>query len=251
MNSNIIPRVRIDTLEIDPYYHRPLNLSWLNRIIENFNPDLMNAPRISFRDNHHYILDGLHTVKAFQAVTRAVFIDNCIKYSKLTQAQEKLMYYTLNSSRKSLSVSDRLLVKPLPRELVEGTQRAGFILDPLQEAPWCIRAVQKARECFDRLGAKRYEKMLKIIGKTWNGKRWSVYERMLAAMTKLFSISPVIGHDRFVRLLSTVDLWDLDFWCLNHTHLCSSATARLALAIGYIYNDGEKRIDLLKLIQEG
>ena len=236
--------MKLNDLTFDPAYHRDINPLWLKRITENFQPYLVNPPVVSERDGQYYIVDGLHTVKAYELVTGEHRIE-CKVYHGLTQRKEAELYYRLNTSSKHLSAADKMKARVTWEDddllrFIEATSNAGFTLDPKQEARWCIRAVRKAQECFYILG-DRYEKMLDFIGSTWDGERWSVYADMLDGMTTFFDFYEP-SKLRFVRTLGNADYWDITEKAWEYRYLPKSY--RYAMAIGLFYNDGQKKLDL-------
>ena len=57
---------QINTKEIciDKLYQRELNRPRVNRIVKNWNPYLVNACKVSFRDGKYWVFDGQHTIAA-------------------------------------------------------------------------------------------------------------------------------------------------------------------------------------------
>ena len=47
-------------------YQRNLDPDRANRIAENFDPRLLNDPKVSERDGHFYVFDGQHTIEALR-----------------------------------------------------------------------------------------------------------------------------------------------------------------------------------------
>lgn len=52
-------------------YQRKLDHDRANRIAENFDPRLLNDPKVSERDGHFYVFDGQHTIEALRILNNS------------------------------------------------------------------------------------------------------------------------------------------------------------------------------------
>lgn len=51
---------------IDEDYQRELDQNRVKRIVANFNPDLVNPIKVSYRNGKYYVFDGQHTLAALK-----------------------------------------------------------------------------------------------------------------------------------------------------------------------------------------
>ena len=57
-------KVNTKHIVVDGDYQRALNPQRVKRMVAEYNPNLVNAVKVSFRDGKYYCFDGQHTMKA-------------------------------------------------------------------------------------------------------------------------------------------------------------------------------------------
>lgn len=56
--------LRPSQIKVDPLYQRPLETKRVERIVKEWSGDLVNEPKVSYRDGQYWIFNGQHTISA-------------------------------------------------------------------------------------------------------------------------------------------------------------------------------------------
>ena len=90
----------LNLLRIDTNYQRDLNLSRVRYIVNNFDPDLVGIPQVSYRDGMFFVFDGQHTIKALGLLKNdPAYPIVCKVYYGLTGEEEAGLFHKFNTSR--------------------------------------------------------------------------------------------------------------------------------------------------------
>lgn len=49
-------------INVDILYQRMIDTNRVARMVKQFNPNLVNPPKVSFRDGKYWVFDGQHTI---------------------------------------------------------------------------------------------------------------------------------------------------------------------------------------------
>lgn len=248
--------IRLEDLQINPKYQRPLNEAWVRHIVNNFDEKLVSPLQVSFRNGKYFVFDGQHTLKAL-----ALKFNNpdypviCKVYRGMSEEEEAEMFYLFNTSQKKINTLSIIRAQSFygdaeTRKFLQCTNETGFSINPAKSSTsrYNIRAVKKAHSCFFTLGADEYKRMLKCIMKTWEGAPWSVSQNMLSGMTLLFRVFKLdIIPVQFVKRLKSFNDDDIDREASQFYNL--TVKYRYAWALGNLYNKkaGHGSLDLTKL----
>lgn len=248
--------IRLEDLQINPKYQRPLNEAWVRHIVNNFDEKLVSPLQVSFRNGKYFVFDGQHTLKAL-----ALKFNNpdypviCKVYRGMSEEEEAEMFYMFNTAQKKISALSIIRAQSFygdaeTRKFLQCTNETGFSINPAKSSlsRYNIRAVKKAHSCFVALGAAEYKRMLKCILKTWDGAPWSVSQNMLSGMTLLFRVFKLdIIPVQFVKRLKSFNDDDIDREASQFYNL--TVKYRYAWALGNLYNKkaGHGSLDLTKL----
>lgn len=99
MSTKRIDAILIDGLRVDPAYQPPISHTRAKKIAAKFDPNLLQAITVNFRDGVGYIIDGQHRVRAAQ-LWNAESIPAWV-YHGMTQAEEAAMFQKLNTDRRA------------------------------------------------------------------------------------------------------------------------------------------------------
>lgn len=239
-------------LRTNPMYKRHLNMNWLNHIINNFDVNLVGLPWVSYRNGSFFILDGQHLVKAlgikFNEPSYPVL---CKVFYGFTEKDETELCIKLQTAIKPLDTFSSIKMQTFngdqaTRTFRQCTAKVGFAINRTNQrnSGYNIRAIKKAQECFNVLGAEKYEFMLSTLLKTWDGAAWSVSSKMLDGMCLLIR-STDVNQKQFVKKLSCFtenDINDLAFRHFKH-----QKRNRIAWVLGMLYDENIdfKMLDLI------
>ena len=200
-------------LERDFSYQRPVRMTKVNKIVSGFNPDVVNALKVSLRDGHYYVFDGSHTLEALKKINgKESFPVECKLFTGLTYEREAELFALQNGEATRVSVTYKIRALAASHDaettgFIEATREGGFEMTPGRTTakPGYIIAVAKAQELYKAIGREAYVTMLQLIKEAWNGESWSVSQYMLGGMgifIKTFGTK--INAKRFVKKLRCV-----------------------------------------------
>ena len=250
----------VGVLEIDPEYQRTLKLWWANHIAKNFKSILLGIIYVSYRDGHYYVFDGQHRTEA----VRIKFNDKntpmtCIVYHGLTKEEEARLFTELNTASKSMSAGELLKAQTVAGEeevisFLKHTCDAGFIIDSERrvKCKYSIQAVNKLQKCFQTLGPNDFDRMLRLLMKTWDGESWSVTLKMLGGMCLFIkTFGDQIDDQIFVKQLRLVS--DMQMVKKAARFSDESIAVAYASALVEFYNSnqrGSKRLKRSRLLDD-
>ena len=183
-----------DKLEKDSY-QRPTDPARVRKIVDEFDPALVNLLKVSLRDGHYYIFDGAHTLAALKIVHRKEkFPVLCHIYHGLIREQEALLFAKQRGNSKDVPIPYKL------RALAEGgdnevndflkrTRDSGFSITPGNASVrnGYIAAVKTAHDVYRKLGPEKFSVMMVLVRNAWDGEAWSVSQNMLRGMAEFYT----------------------------------------------------------------
>ena len=174
---------------VNDRYQRPLNRSKINRILKNFDPMLVNPPKLSLRDGRYYVFDGQHTLAALIAKNGGNDLNiKCRVYSGMTELDESHYFVKQTGESSSVCAFDRLRAQfnsgePSVIAMVRIAERFGFIVDfKSGEIDNRIRAVETLNSVFKSIGREGLEEVLKLLRLAWNGNKDSLKREIVGGL---------------------------------------------------------------------
>ena len=99
-------------LETDPSYQRRMNAAQVDRIVEEFNPLLVNAVKVSHRDGRFFVFDGAHTLAALLRIHEGKpFMVECKVFSGMTYQEEAELFALQTGTSRTVSFDYKLRAK--------------------------------------------------------------------------------------------------------------------------------------------
>jgi len=173
----------------DPAYQRTVDMSRVRLIVANFNKDLVNPAKVSFRGGKYYVFDGQHTLAALKLKNNNedLMVD-CKVYTGLSQADEAILFSQQNGiSRtvesiakfKALYASGDIDI----REFHDLTNKSGVRMDFTKGgAENKIVACSKAYKIYKSVLASDYIDILSIVKNAWGGVKESFSTEILGGI---------------------------------------------------------------------
>jgi hypothetical protein len=196
----------------DPAYQRDINQTRIEKMLSLFDPNLVNAPKVSYRDGKYFVFDGQHTVALLKAKNgnKDLFI-RCKVYEGMTQAEEAYYFRQQNgisrtpntreNFRAAFNFGDKEIV-----DMVRLAEAQGFTVDfKMHKSPNRIIAVKALHNVYRRYGSSVYTITLSIIKDVWKGDDDSLRNEIIEGMAQ-FCNKYAGKYDRplLVRKLSKV-----------------------------------------------
>lgn len=194
---------------IDPLYQRDLNNGKVSRIVREWNPYLVNAVKVSYRDGKMYVFDGQHTIAAVKAKRggRDCMID-CKVFYGLTRLDEMELFIAQNGASTAVKTREKFRAlnnngDPDIRGMVKACDMVGLIVDfSPSKAKNRIIAVSSLFKAYKTLNEEEFKDMLMIIKEAWGGEPESLTSEILSGMTKFYlAYRGDFNRKRLVRCL--------------------------------------------------
>lgn len=173
-------------------YQRKIDAGRVDKIIKEFDGDIFNEPKVSYRDGKYWVFDGQNSL----AVWRKMFGDEkpilCKVYKGMTWVDECEAFIKQNGLAKVVNMRDMLRAAALEKRedvvaMIRGAEEAGFIVDfNLSKGPGRIVATTALYKAHAKLGYAKYVEMLGVIKSAWNGDIDSIRQNMIGAVTEIF-----------------------------------------------------------------
>lgn len=230
-------------LERDYSYQRPVKAQKVKKIINEFDKDLVNILKVSYREGHYYVFDGSNTLEVLRKMNkREHFPVACKVYYGLSYGREAELFAKQNGTATKVSIPFRLRALEAAKDqetmdFLEATRSCGFEIEPgeTHNGKNHIAAVCKAYSVYKQLGVERYKEMLTLLMDTWEGEHWSVSQNMLSGMSIFVkTFEGKYKRDRFINRLSMATKIDVRKEASKQAGF--SAGYQYALAITGIYN---------------
>lgn len=181
-------------LKVDPLYQRELNQKKVDKIVAEWNYDLVNEPKVSQRqDGNYFIFNGQHTIAAHMAHEGMNTPIMCKVYHGVSWEEEKELFIAQNGISSDPTTWEKLRAlfnagdKDV-RDMVEGAAQAGVQVQFKTQGDAFARciAVSAIMSMYKALPRKDYVTALQLIAACWGGQKESYTAGFIKGMTSLF-----------------------------------------------------------------
>lgn len=215
--KNIITKftyLQVNSKEIqsDQEYQRAVDMKRVNSIVSQFNPDLVNPAKVSFRDGKYYVFDGQHTIAALRLRNgnKDLLVD-CKVYQGLSQQQEAELFAKQNGISKAVQsiAKFKALYTSGDVDICDFhklTNSSGIRMDfTTGTAENKISACSKAYNIYKKLLPSDYFTVLNMIKDTWNGIKESLTTEILGGVFVFYkTYKTEFSYKTFVSQLSKI-----------------------------------------------
>ena len=187
-------RINTKELIVDSLYQRDIDPKRIVRMTKAYDPCLVNAVKVSFRDGRYYIFDGQHTSvleKTVRGKGKDVVVD-CKVFSGLSRLDEMELFVKQNGESAAVSVAAKMraLYNFGDKDvigMVQAAQCAGVRVDFTRgAAPNKVTAYSTLMKCYLSAPREQYIDMLSVLRQAWNGIPDSFCREMLIGMEKFY-----------------------------------------------------------------
>lgn len=216
MKGNRFEYKMVNTANIisSPVYQRQLSASKVDQIVRNFDRNLVNPPKLSFRNGKYYVFDGQNTTLALKQVNGGQDLNIlCKVFYGLTELDETELFLQQNGYSSPVHSNEKLRAMYNTGdldviEMVRACESIGVEVDflPRSKGANRIQAVKTLYNIYMQVGADGLKSELSIIKEAWNGTPYSLSREMLAGMN-LFCVTYAGEYQRkrLVDKLKKVD----------------------------------------------
>jgi len=199
-------------LIVSPVYQRVMDNTRVKKIIANFNPNLVNAIKVSHRDNQYFVFDGQHTAAALKIKNGGKdLMVNCNVFENLSEAEEAILFAEQTGISRKVDINAKLKALYVSKdteivEMYELTKKTGLYFDfSKSKATNGITALAKLNKIFKSVAGSEYIEILSIIKETWNGMPESLSTEILGGMYLFCTVyKGKYDHELLVKQLSKV-----------------------------------------------
>lgn len=189
-----LKRISIANLRFAPY-QRELKPSKVNKIANNFMPDIVGVGLVSFRNGEFWCLDAQHRIKAMEKLGYAEIL--CQVLTGLTYEEECFRFNILNTGRTQLTANQVFHCRvegkePRALELVKAFEkyRFGYNKSNSIKSNNVIGAVSKFTKIQNMYGMSMVERVLKTLRGAWFGDRDSLSSAIITGLSTFYSENP-------------------------------------------------------------
>lgn len=241
--KNYYTTISAKMIHADPSYNRSINRHQVEDIIANFDPNLVNPVKVSYRDGRYNIFDGNHTLRALMEMSGN---DGDLPvyakvYEGMTKEDEARMFAKQNGTNRQVSTSYKLRALNVANdpEIVkfkEATISAGAKCDFNGScAPYHIKCYDTAFKIFKKNGAAHYKTVVSVVIRAWNGHPDSLKREIICGVDIL--IREFKGLIDTGRLVSKLALENPNtIISKGKGDYTFSGNKRYAVQMGLIYN---------------
>jgi len=176
-------------LIIPAEYQRKLNPKRVERIVDTFDPNIVNEPKVSQRNGLYYVFDGQHTIAALKVLHNGSdFPILCKVYRGLTPEKEAALFSQQTGASAPLTANARHRAKVFSGDaeaiaFQQATEAAGLYLGCDQSGGhYRLNCIRTAFHEYQRLDTELYMEGLHILLTAWDGKPGSLLADMVKGM---------------------------------------------------------------------
>ena len=245
-------KINTKYLFVDPLYQREIDTRRVNKIVKEFNPNLVNPIKVSFRDGKYWIIDGHHTMMALIANNGGKdLVVECIVFYGMTWLDEVNYFLAQRGISRDVNINDRLRAMknagdPDVSNMVKLAEKCGFIIDfKGSKGPNKIVALSTLTKVYADMEPDEYVDYLGLLKKTWGGSPDSLSREILQGFYIFYkTYAGKFNSKSFVTRLKKVAPYDIirD----GRSSLSPGATKYARQILGrYNYNARDRLPDLL------
>lgn len=197
----------------DPSYNRPIQVREVQDIIANFNPNIVEPLKVSYRDGKYWIFNGNHTLTALLEMSghdpelQAL----CRVYYGMTREDEARLFAEQNGCARKVSSSYKVRALGVAKDkdvldFANAVEEAGAKCTfKATGAPYHIKCYDTAFKIYQKHGKQHIKNIISIIIKTWKGNPDSLRKEIICGMDILLRAYPDVDLGMLVARLSRTD----------------------------------------------
>lgn len=233
-----------EQIKKDPKYQREIDVNRIKKITKNWDDDLVNAPKVSLRENGvYYVFNGQHTLAAWKKRygNRPI---QCKVYRGLTEIEEKDLFVKQEGFSKAVGLVDKLRAEfnsgnDEVMDMVRCVHLAGCTIDfdnRTSQTQNRINAVTTAYNVYKDVGHDNFINILDILRRSFYGDYKGFQDGFLKGMKFLFK--HYAEHITVKKMVTALQKQPADYYVQKANRYEGSAAVRYAKAFVEQYNKG-------------
>lgn len=238
--------INTKNINVDRLYQRDLNMTKVRKIVRAFNPYLVNAVKVSFRDGKYYVFDGQHTIAAIKEKNRGNDCQvDCKVFYGLTRLDEMNLFIAQNGEASAVQSREKFRAlnnngDPEIRDMVRLCTMAGLIADfERGQSQNRIIATSTLYKAYKELDSEDFVDMLKIIKEAWDGSTDSLVGDIIGGMAIFYKT--YVGEFKRKTLVDRLKRKSPTEIVRDGKVSNASGTRKFARVILGVYNKGTTR----------
>lgn len=200
-------------INVDPLYQRALDSKRVTKMAQRWNPNIINPPKVSFRDGKYWVFDGQHTIALWRQIHKGADKQiECRVFYGMTWLDESELFCLQNGIDKDPTTNDKLRAafnagNPDVVDMVNLAKRSGISVDfdGKTSANWRCIASSALFKAYKSLDRPDFINMLDAITKAWGGDPDSLTSFMITGMSQFYkTYSDKFKQDRLVDSLQKI-----------------------------------------------
>ena len=176
-------------LVVDEGYQRLLDFSRVKRIVSNFNPNLINPIKVSYRDGKYFIFDGQHTLKSLMTRNGGDLMVDCKVYYGMTYEDEARMFSEQNGLCRNVESNQKLLALYEAKDVdvvdfKNAVEECGIscTFRKTGNSRNHIVCYKSAFDIYTKYGKSHFQEVLRTILEIWGGEVESLRKEIIVGM---------------------------------------------------------------------
>lgn len=244
-------KLKPDLLRADKLYQREVSQNRVNKIVQAWNPDLVNEPKVSQRDGgQYYVFNGMHTASAHKIVYGEDTPILCKVFRGLTWLEEKDLFVQQNGISKDPTTAEKLLAEYNSgnldvKAMVRAANEAGVKVDFKNgEARYQCRAVSALFNAYKTLGEEKLTAALEIINECWDGDKLSYSAGFILGIARFYK--SYYGQFNTRQLVKSLSKHSVSYYVREAKDMAGRTEMRYCRLFLREYNKGRSanRIDV-------
>ena len=185
--------LRPSQVKYDPLYQRGLDIKRVEKITKEFDGDLFNEPKVSYRDGCFWCFNGQHSIAAWRKVHNGEDKPvNCKVYTGMTWLEECDAFVKQNGISKDPTTNEKLRAAYNSKEpdvvgMVELANLVGYVVDfSSSKTPTRIVATSSLFKAYKMLGPEDYKTMLTVLRDAWMGDMDALQSQIISGLATFF-----------------------------------------------------------------
>lgn len=173
----------------DPAYQRVVDMNRVKKMVANFNPNIINPIKVSYRDGKFYVFDGQHTLGVLKLKNNNTdLLVDCKIYKGLTQDDEAELFAAQNGISRTVNTIAKFKALYVAKDIDicsfrDLTESIGIKMNFTNgKADNKIVACTKAYKIYNDTTLAEYVEIMTIIKNAWDGVQESFNTEILGGV---------------------------------------------------------------------
>lgn len=188
--------LRPSIIRFDELYQRDLDLARAHKIANDFDGDIFNEPKISFRDGQFWCFDGMHSIYGWKFYHNNEDIPvNCKVYRGMTQLDEINCFVKQTGHKKDLQIGDKLKALEAARDpdvlkMKRAIEQYGFTVNfgKRINTPIAVNCYGQALRTYKSLPYDENNLVWKTISDLWWKQPDSTSAKIVKGITEFYQL---------------------------------------------------------------